>query len=421
MSSAGNPAKWYALNRYNMQKARNLTRDVLKQVQDNEAAERASKDAAMEQVAREKAALRAAVFAKAAAHGEVISCSSKNMSEIEDGILTCANSLALLKQERALAFSAMQVCRRRLQLRDRRPKSELIKDAVADACEAEVVLLEAAREEFLKLEDLGKSISEELSRARAFLSQDTGARRLVMKQDKMTLVPHLAPPPEMQRPAPEIKEAESKSLLEDTFRLLDRTARHRQKSMDTVARIKEEARQANIKTEECLEKRADELQAVSKKLKEHMTEADAAISTAERSLERSDKRLDPNDDAKREKLMRDKALLEQLRSHKATLHTEIQNKFIALEIDNMCRRVTPVKACEPKLLDTQAVMPPISRHLSSSASAPSLGSSGGQKLPALVSPTVSVDYKAGAERFGTTSPKLKSSSSQGTLMTTPMH
>jgi hypothetical protein len=398
-----------------MQRAKTLSANMMKNVRSNEAVERASKNAAMEQTAREKQQLRDSVFAKAAAHGDVIGTSSKCMRDIEDGVLQTENSLALLRQNRALGFAALQVCRRRIQLRDRRPPAELVKDYVAIALDSEKKLLETAREDFLQMEQEGKKIVEDLSSMRAFLSADTGTRRLVMKKDQQTLRPHMQPPIELQRPAPEVKEADSRSLLEDSFTLVDRSNKHREKSLAHVARIKHDSQMAVTRTEDCLEKRADELTVLERELRQSQTDTDNAISVAERSLDKSTKRLDPTDLGKKEKLIRDKALLDQLKAHKATLHCDIHNKFIALEIDNMCRRVTPIKACEPNLLDSQNANQksnhPASAGLASSASAPSLLSTAGSnmgmtsaKLPNLPG---TMDSFA-REKFGGTSQKFSS-------------
>jgi len=421
-STLGSPAKWSATNSYNMQKAKSLTAIMMKSVRDNETAERASKDASTEQTAREKQQLRDSVFAKAAAHGDVIGVSSKCMWDLEDGMLQTDNSCALLRQNRALGFASLQVCKRRTQLRDRRPKSELIKDYVAIALESEQKFLEAAREEFLHLEAVGRKISEELAAMRNHLSADTGSRRLIMKKDQQSSRPHLAPPPEMQRAPPVIEDSDSQSLLEDTFNLLERSNRHRAKSMDLVDRTKSESRLAVVRVEDNLEKKTEEMAALGKDLRKHMDDADAAIDVSSRSIDRSQKRLDPNDTAKKEKLMRDRALLEQLKKHKDTIHHEIQAKFIALEIDNMCRRVTPVKACEPSLLDANNAAEMKNQNqkaLCNSASAPSLTTgtpTGGTKLPALAGTADSF----GREKFGNTSPKfngntLGSSASSGAL------
>merc|ERR1719506_1602964 len=391
---------------------------MLKQVRTNEAIERASKNAAMEQAAREKQQIRDAVFAKAADHMGVISTSFTCIRNIEDGILETDNSLALLRQNRALAFAALQVCKRRITLRNRRPEPELVKDNVTTALESEQRLLEEAREEFFQWEDKGTAISKDLAKMRAELSADTGSRRLLMAQDQHELRPHMNLA-DKRREHPEINEKDSEKRLKDTFRLLHRSNKYREESLDFVERIKSESRAAFSKTEECLEKRTEELTAVKKKLEAHMNEADQAISVSERSLDRSEKRADPKDVDKKDKLDSDRALLRELKAHKAKLQEEIQNKFLALEIDNHCRRVTPIKACEPSLLDAQnaqnAQMGQRGRpagQLNSSASAPGLvgtnsAGAGGTKLPNL---------GGTSESFGRE--KLRSSASNGSMSST---
>jgi len=407
------PAKWAASNSHNMLKARTLTQNMMKQVRVNEENERANKDAGMEQIAREKQQKHDDVFAKAAAHGAIIATSSDCTFKMEDGALCTSNSISLLKQNRSLAFASTQVCKRRLQLRARRPKTELIKDYVHIALESEKSLLETAREEYLQMEEDGRKISADLEKFRDCLSQDTGTRRLVMKKDQQTLRPHLAPPPERQRPCPEFKDEDSHSLLEDTFNLLERSNKHRDKSLELIMRIKNDSKSAVTRVEECLEKRTDELNALLLDLKKHMADAEAAIIVSERSLDKSTKRLDPNDQGKKEKLIRDKALLDQLKTHKEKLHTEIQNKFIALEIDNMCRRVTACKACEPSLMDANAALEKAAG-LGNSASAPNLLSTagsnmtGGTKLPSLAG---TKDDFASSKGFANGSPKFSSASS----------
>jgi len=344
---SGSPDKWQARNNYHISKTRSLARDMLRSVQANEAQERASKDAATEEAAREKQRLRDDVFAKASMHGEVITTASKCMRDIEDATLQTDNSLAQLRQERALSFAALQVCKRRIQEREKRPKPELIQDDVADALDSEKKLLETAREDYLQMESDGKKLGDDLRKTRNSLSEDTGGRRLVMKHDQQSLKPNVNNPNNIIQPRqpPSVCEGQSRILLDDTFQLLERASQHRQKSIALIFRSKDEARKAVTLTEDCLEKHTDALAHLEKTLKEQMAAADNAISYAERSLDRSDRRLDPNDSEKKEKLLRDRQLLDQLVKQREVIHQEALHKLSALDIDNRCRRITPVQAC----------------------------------------------------------------------------
>jgi hypothetical protein len=247
---------------------------------------------------------------------------------------------------------------------------------VADALDSEKTLLETSRDEFLQMEDDGRKIGEELRRMRAHLSADTGERRLVMKHDQQSLKPQVNTQVQgvEQRQPPSISEDESRKMLDETFRLLGRSSQHRQKTGALVKRIKEDSRVALVKVDECLEKHVDHLTVLEKELTQHMKDCETAISVSERSLDKSQKRMDPDDTSKKEKLTRDGRLLDQLRKHKAILHSEIQNKFLALQIDNSCRRVTPVKACEITQDELNAMVnkPNSNLALRNSSSSPSL-------------------------------------------------
>merc|ERR1719330_717298 len=58
--------------------------------------------------------------------------------------------------------------------------------------------------------------------------------------------------------------------------------------------------------------------------------------------------MDPSDKARQEKLQADLQALESLRTAKKGLQEDIRNKLVALDIDNLCRRVTPAKADSAK-------------------------------------------------------------------------
>jgi len=88
---------------------------------------------------------------------------------------------------------------------------------------------------------------------------------------------------------------------------------------------------------------------MKKQLEKHALDVEAAILRAERSLERTERRLDVKDNKKVEKFKQDTAMLENLRGIRDRLGEDIRNKFAALEIDNMCRRVTAAKAAETKM------------------------------------------------------------------------
>ncbi|CAE8637760.1 unnamed protein product [Polarella glacialis] len=101
-------------------------------------------------------------------------------------------------------------------------------------------------------------------------------------------------------------------------------------------------------------RRTTELAEMKKMLEKHALDVEAAISRAERALDRTERRLDKKDKGKVDKFASDKQLLGQLHAARSRLQDDIRNKFAALEIDNMCRRVTAAKASEAKMKQAMA-------------------------------------------------------------------
>lgn len=445
--SPANQGKWIESSEKNMMQARNLIRDMLTIVRNNEVAEASNKEAAQEADKREKEAKKTAVFNKAAAHEKVIATSFKCMQDIEDAILQTEDSLSKLTHERYRGFANLQVCERRLELRSKRPEQEKFKDALTDALNSEKQILEASRQELLELETQGKKIVYDMRDKRKFLSEDTGFRRLQMMEDMKTLSPQVALPPvkspkasnspkkgnaeqkevtfpeetapngeaspketneavkeagkeakeapkeapkeaakepkeaaketKNEKPAEEApkegeeasnertshtlspeeqKKAEqaSKELIADTLKLLEKCSCHRNKSLETIFKVKQDTNRANHRTEDCLSRRTGELAEMKKQLEKHALDVEAAILRAERSLDRTERRLDSKDAKKVEKFKTDMDTLKNLRSVREKLGEDIRNKFAALEIDNMCRRVTAAKASEAKMKQSAA-------------------------------------------------------------------
>ncbi|CAE8637761.1 unnamed protein product [Polarella glacialis] len=264
-----NQAKWLTISDNNMMMARNLTRDMLTVVRNNEIVEAASKDATADAANREKEIAKSKVYAQAKAHEAVISVSFKCIQDIEDAILQTEDSLTKLTHERYKGFATLQVCERRQELREKRPASESFRDVLSDALASEKQILDNMRKDLFDMEEQGKKVIEEMLAKRAVLSHDTGARRLVIAHDISSLKPNLAPAapgsesPKAHHAAPaagnaadsadldattahaekppqsaeEKKKAqqESKEMIE----LLERCAQHRHKTFDLCFKAKQ--------------------------------------------------------------------------------------------------------------------------------------------------------------------------------------
>jgi hypothetical protein len=380
--------EWAKKSELHMVKGRNLTRDILTRLRENEIAEAANKMAAMENANRDKEMKKIEVAKKATKHTEVIVTSFKCIQDIEEVILQTEDSCSKLRHEKYAGFAALQVCVRRLELRAERPAAETFDDRLHQALKGEKKTLEDCRKQIEAYEKEGHQIVKDVQAKRAELSRDTGERRLDMAHDKAELIAAIMVPaasasanahldgvqeegapaegeaPKEEAPkeavkeeapkegeapaegaaAPSPKNGNPKKIIEETNSLLSRAHNFRLKSLAYVQEAKFKAQQAGAYCDECLARRCHDLAETKKSLEQSALDVDAAIDTASRALNRTQKRLDPRDKKKAEKLQSDMQVLKALKDTRAALGEDIRNKFTALEIDNMCRRVTPQKA-----------------------------------------------------------------------------
>lgn len=389
-----NFTKWEANTNDALTRARKRLSTMLNEVMNNEAAEAASKSAAQENAAREKQIIKDRVHNKVKAHSDIIATSYKCMTDIETATQRVEDMISRLTHQRYAGFASLQVAEKRMKLREKRPPAERFRDRLAEALVSEQSKLLSARQELVGLTEEGKKLILDLESKRCHLSKDTGERRLeimMLEKEAMGTAPpapaareaNAAPaagdalpadpagsaslaaasaakapagegtgasaPSDQAAPAPGAKsKVDSKALIDATVKLLERAADLEDKGERAIHRIKGETKRANDWTEECLAKRTLDLAEIKKKIEGEIVRVEGGIESAERSLKRSEGRLDPKDESKKSKLQKDRAMLEMLGQSRKELQADLRTKFAALEIDNMCRRITPAKAAEQK-------------------------------------------------------------------------
>lgn len=413
-----NQSKWDLRTQDNMMKASFAVRDMLSRIRQNEL-EEATNKAAKEEFAKLQALeAKNKVVQKAEVHLRVIDTSFECMQAIDDNKLQMEDCNVKLKHTRMQGFAALQVCERRLSLREKRPKDEMFHDSVNESLLNEKKKLESHRKELLKMEEEAKGLVKKLTMMRQNLSVDMGARRLEMAKDFSSLKMHIAPPspkrtqatapaeagdaasgekeeaapppaaasPAKKMPAAAEKPAEAAApaapaaaeeqeagavnaadadAVKETNAVLKDCAEVKSKTIALIARAKQEAKEALVKVEDHLQRRCADLAKKKKDLEMHALDVEAAMNAADRALDRMKKRLDPKDHKKKERYLKDVEASEKLRQARKQLQDDIRNKFTALEIDNLCRRVTPAKADSAKRQSQQQTM-------ARTASAPSL-------------------------------------------------
>jgi len=145
------PKKWAAATSSNLLRARNLTQSLLTKLQQNEAAEAANRNAEQEHAEREKERLKAKVKGQAKMHEGIINTSFQCMQDLDDALRWTEDSVTKLTHERYAGFAALQVCEKRMKMREKRPVNENFKDSLQEALENEQKILLTARQDIFNV------------------------------------------------------------------------------------------------------------------------------------------------------------------------------------------------------------------------------------------------------------------------------
>eukprot|EP00931_Biecheleriopsis_adriatica_P092838 TRINITY_DN6660_c0_g1_i2.p1 TRINITY_DN6660_c0_g1~~TRINITY_DN6660_c0_g1_i2.p1 ORF type:complete len:425 (-),score=132.40 TRINITY_DN6660_c0_g1_i2:199-1473(-) len=361
--------KWWGTTDRNLSAARSLTRDLLLSLEKNRLEEAGQGDAALDQVVREQKEKKEKVYTQAGKHMKVISLSYDRIQDVERSITQTVDSITQLTHERYKGFAHLQICTLRLELREKRPPSELFQDILSDALEAEKTLLEAQREELKGVKDEGKQLVEDLHKMRAVLSRNSGERRINILHDISSLNQKVAPLPGQKNENEEAQEdaagagedkekqlEESRQVHRDARQLLDRFAEHRKKTLEGVSKCRDKRLEAKQKTEDCLTTRVQQLFERKIDLDTQLRHVKQTIVKGERELESSYRKLAPGDTKKADKLAADSEMLDKLKKLKEQLTEEFKNKCTALEIENDCKRVNAAKAGSAQLNKDTALL-----------------------------------------------------------------
>lgn len=343
-----NSKSWLRKTRSELRLARNVVLDSKALIRRNHILEAREKKGAQEQSEAQKTQLRAKVREQTEKHGEVIGRSFQCRLNVDDAVSRTENSVTYLTHERYAGFKALEVCKRRIRIREDRPPTEMFRDALDKALETELQLLETQRLDLFMLENEGKDIAHALASLRTVLSRDTGERRLKIQQAdrdlKIKLMSSMAVWGDQGMEDSDDEQRASEGVLAESAQLLERAANYSRTATSFIGRVRQDSKEVQYATEEALVKRCTFLAELKRNLEVQSLDVCGAIVAAEKSITRAEKRLDPKNNAAVQRLAEDKGVLEKLRCSRQVLKAEIQNKYTALEVDNLCRRVTAQKA-----------------------------------------------------------------------------
>lgn len=243
------------------------------------------------------------------------------IESVEDTVRQAGECLFQLQRAQRCKWGPLNVCERRLELRDGRPIQELIRDHCQEALESErTVLMEARaaladqtdrmKEQLLVLDRILGELREDLQHKRHGLRIDrsclsprkpsAGKERLVLPalQD----VAHYGAPPSPKDTEPGTGQQHEEGRHEGTQRLVSRAVRAEEdtirltnESDALIMSTRRECSRASNQVQVELAKRSEEMNVMKKQLEAQMVETDETIAQTELSLGKTKQTLESHD------------------------------------------------------------------------------------------------------------------------------
>lgn len=401
-----------------LQKARSLSRSVLHGIHEAERAVIADAQRRKTADKEGREAQLAKLREKATACVEVVKSSEECVGHVREMLRQLGQCLRQLQHTRYAQFAELKVCEHRLRLRLGGPPEELVQDRTQKALYSQQLCINGARDELLSLEREVRKALEIIGELRSDLSADAASQRhqaenfraSVAVVQNATTFAGLDGKLELEGTAGNINQ----EVLDRARALLDEASRLAERCGEVVYRTGEQCTRAKARAEDFLAKRTLESESAAKALRRQAQEVDYTIDVAERSLEKTSKRLHGREKACRvANLDKTQFMLQELRDTRQQIKTEIHRKFEMQRIDESCRKVTTQAASAEDLFASGSRRMPMSRP--ATASAGRLGNSastwsfaggpdpayeltGGRGLPQLAS----LDAVGGADSMAST-------------------
>lgn len=345
---------WHAASSNRREMARRLAGDMrrrLKQYEDNE---QATKALAMDFTEAEKQRNKEKALGRIEAHRSAVDESASLIQRIAAALGRLDDTAIKLKKERYERCTQLQVCQRRLKLRDGRPAPERVKDCLTLELEKEQENLLGIRAELLQRETGTRTQREKLAELRTQLSADTGSRRLQIEHETHFLKPTVL---ESMKPKEDPKDQdagarEAAKRRENLSKIANRMLGTVQSFCDSSFQALHASQLAAAEMTEQITltfaKRADELSTVRTGIEADLTSLSQTIDKAEVDLDKYTRRLDPADKEKGAIIASHKQLLRELKTTKEELVEDLHNKIKAKDCDDACLRVRPMNAFDLK-------------------------------------------------------------------------
>jgi len=239
---------------------------------------------------------------------------------IEDTIRQVGECLFQLQRAHRSKWSVLNVCERRLELRDTRPLQELVRDHAQEGLEHERQTLIESRQELADQIVCSKETLLSLDRLKTEVVGDLSSKRQGIRLDRSCLNPTAKGPSTQERvvlpalgevsnystvPASpkdsergsgqvqeESKQVDTKSLIHKAVRMEEDAMKLCNESDAVMLQTKRECQRAGNQAQTALGRRHDETNELKRKLEAQMREIDEAVAQTEMSFGRTKKKLE---------------------------------------------------------------------------------------------------------------------------------
>mmetsp|Transcript_17825 Transcript_17825/g.39080 ORF Transcript_17825/g.39080 Transcript_17825/m.39080 type:complete len:598 (-) Transcript_17825:78-1871(-) len=311
---------WHQKTLAGLNHAKALTRHALRNVMDNESLAPVK---TLKAKGTEKEKVHNMIRKKIGVTEDIVRSLEDRMESVEDTIRQIGECLFSLQRAHRSKWAPLNVCERRLELRESRPLQELVRDHCQEALEHERQCLIEARQEIADQMENCKTMLVNLDSMRDQLVDDLQHKRHALRIDRSCLGPlkvvHVRAQdrlvlPQLQDvanygapPSPQgaevgtggehedSRQADSNQLIANAMRLEEDAIRLCNESDAIMLHTKRETQRACMEAQKAVTRRADETNALRRKLEAQMMETDQMVSHTEMSLAKMKKKLDAHD------------------------------------------------------------------------------------------------------------------------------
>lgn len=247
---------------------------------------------------------------------------------VEDTIRQVGECLFQLQRAHRSKWAPLNVCERRLELRDTRPLQELVRDHTQEALEHERQTLIESRQELADQVNSCKESLIALDQLKVHVVEDLSSKRHGLRVDRQCLSPQKTSTQSTQERVvlPQLGEVsnynlpsspkdsergstagaqqeesrqdgrlDTKSLLHKAVRMEEDAMKLCNESDAVMLQTKRECQRATTQAQSSIARRADETDDLKRKLEAQMREIDDAVAQTEMSLARTKKKLESHE------------------------------------------------------------------------------------------------------------------------------